>query len=820
MSNFTKKTIKNYLHLIFLTFGMHLALAQCPNIVWSDEFSGNSLDLTKWNYQLGDGCAEGICGWGNNELQSYQEANVTVSNGTLKITARKERNKGSQYTSGRINSKNKGDFTYGRFEASIKLPYGDGLWPAFWMLSTDEPYGTWPKSGEIDIMESVASNPNEVFGTIHYGDLYPNNQYQGNEYILKDANFPDAFHEFAIEWEPGEIRWYVDGILYSKKQIADVSPYNWPFDNDFHFLLNVAVGGSLGGPVDNTMLPSSMEVDYVRVYDGFKPHFTGEAVVSNQATGVVYSIENLAPGTSVNWRVPSDATIVSGQGTASVTVDFGSFSGRVSASFNDGCSEKNYSNYIEVEPPYIKEFSFENFDDPGTATLASATGDLTEVSNPSPDVVNSSNLSSAYVRNSSEQYDLITYSVSNITDASNYVDKSKKFYLDVYTTAPVGTEIILQLETPLATASNYPSGRHSRYMAKVETNNAWQRLPFTLLDRPDPSTPDGDVSKMILLFASNTFTGDTYYFDNLDSYAADNGSTGNQAPTISISDPLDGATFDLNTTITISANTSDPDGTVTQVEFFSNGVSLGIDSTAPFSRDFTVPLGDSNLTAEATDDFGAKGTSTSITIIGQATRQATSMQVASVTLGSASAGRGQKYGTASVTIEDNNGNVVPNATVTGTFSGTFSEEVTATTDSNGVAVLQTSLSAKGTLTINICIDNVSHASLVYEAANNAITCTGGTAKLASKTKVSEDPINGLELRVFPNPASTAVYIRTFGFATESTINVYNTSGQRLLSKMTDGDVSSINVAEFPSGLYFIKIRDESSHEKTAKFMKL
>lgn len=273
MNNFTKKGIKNYLPLIFLTFIAQIGYSQCPNIIWSDEFSNSSLDLSKWNYQLGDGCAESICGWGNNELQSYQEANVVVSNGTLKIIAKKERIKGTQYTSGRINSKNKGDFTYGRFEASIKLPYGDGLWPAFWMLSTNEPYGTWPQSGEIDIMESVASNPNKVFGTIHYGDPYPNNQFQGNEYILKDGNFPDAFHEFAIEWEPGEIRWFVDGILYSKKRIEDVSPYNWPFNNDFHFLLNLAVGGNLGGPVNDAMLPASMEVDYVRVYDGFKTLF-------------------------------------------------------------------------------------------------------------------------------------------------------------------------------------------------------------------------------------------------------------------------------------------------------------------------------------------------------------------------------------------------------------------------------------------------------------------------------------------------------------------------------------------------------------------
>ena len=133
-----------------------LAVAQCPNLLWADEFSGTALDEAKWNYQLGTGCDEGICGWGNNELQYYKQENVTLSNGVLQITAKKERVRGSAYTSGRINTSAKGDWTYGRFEALIKLPEGGGLWPAFWMLPTDNVYGGWPESGEIDIMEYSA----------------------------------------------------------------------------------------------------------------------------------------------------------------------------------------------------------------------------------------------------------------------------------------------------------------------------------------------------------------------------------------------------------------------------------------------------------------------------------------------------------------------------------------------------------------------------------------------------------------------------------------------------------------------------------------
>ncbi|THH40034.1 family 16 glycosylhydrolase [Neolewinella litorea] len=504
----------------------HPLFAQCPNLVWADEFSGTSLDQAKWNYQIGDGCDIGICGWGNNELQSYQQGNVAVSNGQLQITARKERTRGSQYTSGRINTKGKADFTYGRFEASIKLPYGDGLWPAFWMLSTDEVYGGWPQSGEIDIMEFVASNPGQTLGYIHYGDPYPNNQSQGTTYRLGDGNFPDAFHEFAVEWEPGEIRWFVDGVLFSRKTAADVAPYQWPFDQNFHFLLNVAVGGNLGGPVDNGMLPATMAVDYVRVYDGFRAYLTGDRVVANQAQGITYRLENLSAGTNVSWAVPAGATIISGQGSAEITVDFGDASGHISASYHDGCQTRETGMFVEVEPAYSRSFSFENFDEPATAVYASSTGTLTEVNTPAPNATNSSARAGKYDRNGAEQYDVLVYNVSNLTDASAYTDKTKKFYLDVHTTAPVGTDIILQLETAAATPTNFPTGRHSRYVATVGKNGQWHRLAFQPLDRPDAGAADADVSKMILLFASNSFTADTYYFDNLDSYASGGGGGG------------------------------------------------------------------------------------------------------------------------------------------------------------------------------------------------------------------------------------------------------------------------------------------------------
>lgn len=728
--------------VFLLTLSAH---GQCPNLIWNDEFNNSSLDLTKWSYQVGDGCAEGICGWGNNELQYYQQSNITISNGQLHITAKKERVQSKSYTSGRIRTINKGDWTYGRFEARIKLPHGQGLWPAFWMLPTDEVYGGWPQSGEIDIMEFVAADPVRTLGNLHYGDLYPNNKYQGASFPLYSGTFPDAFHDFAVEWQAGTIRWFVDDILFMTKTAQDLAPYNWPFDQRFHFLLNVAVGGNLGGTVDPNIFPKVMDVEYVRVYDGFKPYITGDRKVSYQETGVVYALGNLAGNTSVSWTVPMGASIVSGQGTSQLIVNFGASSGNVVATFNTPCGTQQLLIPVLVEPAFNKEFSFENFDQPASVTVNTYTGTLTEVSNPSPGGVNTSALAGRYTRNSAQQYDVLVYNVSTITDASLYSNSAKKFYLDVYTSAPIGTEILLQLETSTATSTNYPTGRHSRYVGKVQANNQWQRIAFELLDKPDGAASNTGVTKMILLFASNTFTGDTYYYDNLDSYSA---GSSNATPQVSITSPVNGASFSSGTVVNVTATATDQDGTISQVEFFANGSSIGIDTSTRYSVNWSIGTGSYTLTARATDNLGATATSTGIAVTGQ-NGTASSMSVASIVTGTVSAGAGSKQGTATITIRDNLGNPVSNATVTGTFSGSFSETKTGVTGSNGSVTLTTTGKLKGTLTVNFCVTNVSHGSLTYNSAANTITCTGGSALVATQLETQTE--SDVRVHVFPNP---------------------------------------------------------------------
>lgn len=794
--------MRQLLRLVLLLGGVtlwHIGFSQCPNLIWSDDFDGNTLDENNWNYQIGTGCDIGICGWGNNELQYYQQDNITVENGLLKITAARENYRGSKYTSGRINSKNKVDVHYGRYEALIKLPAGMGLWPAFWMLSTDEPYGSWPQSGELDIMEFVAARPDEILGTIHYGDPYPNNQFQGNTYTI-DGAYPDAYHEFAIEWEPGEIRWFMDGILFSTKTDADVSPYNWPFDHDFHFLLNVAVGGNLGGPVDNSIFPATMEVDYVRVFDGFKPYISGEVVVANQASGQVYRIGNAAPGASINWTVPTGATIVSGQGTSEITVDFGSESGTVSAVVSDNCTTYNLAVPVEVEPAYNYDFSFENFDDPATAVYTFSTGALTEVANPAPDAINGSALSGRYARNAAEQYDVLVYSVSNIPDGSDYSEKRKKFYIDIYTDAPVGTEILLQLETSTATSANYPAGRHSRYVATITENNNWQRLAFDLLDRPDQQADDTDVISLILLFNSNSFTGDTYYFDNLDSYQEDGGSgPGNSPPTVSITAPADGASFTAGQNITIQATAADGDGSVSQVEFFAGGSSIGIDNTAPYTVSWSVASGTTVLTAVATDNESASTVSAGVSVTGT-TGSADAVEVISVTTGTVSAGQGNKYGSATVTVADNLGAPVAGATVEGRFFGTFNASVSGTTNAQGQVTFQTAATAKGSVNVNFCIDNVTAAGYTYNHGNNPYACPAARLQGIDQSG-GTFPI----IRIFPNPVKDRLYWQLEGFGDQWQMQILDQTGR--IVRRFDRPQGALDVSRLSPGVYFLRVND-------------
>ncbi|MAW94059.1 MULTISPECIES: glycoside hydrolase family 16 protein [unclassified Leeuwenhoekiella] len=222
-----------------------------------------------WNYNIGTG----ENGWGNNELQYYtsRSENVNVQNGYLLITARKENYEGSGYTSARLLTKGKFERTYGRYEARIELPYGQGIWPAFWLLGSDIPGEIWPQIGEIDIMEYRGQEPTVVLGTVH-GPGYSAGQSVSKRYELENDRFDTGFHIFGIEWGPEYINFYVDDVLYNQITPDDV-PGEWVFNHDFYIILNLAVGGSfVGSPNAETVFPQTMLVDYVRVYQSNIPN--------------------------------------------------------------------------------------------------------------------------------------------------------------------------------------------------------------------------------------------------------------------------------------------------------------------------------------------------------------------------------------------------------------------------------------------------------------------------------------------------------------------------------------------------------------------
>jgi beta-glucanase (GH16 family) len=240
------------------------------NLVWSDEFNYTGLpDSTKWGYDKARGCPE-LCGWGNNEWQYYtwsRKENARVEGGHLVIEARKEAFGDSKFTSARLVTRNKGDWKYGRIEVRAQLPDGMGLWPAIWMLPTEKKYGNWPKSGEIDIAETVGYTPDSVYQTIHTGAY---NGMLGTQKgsLIPVKNIHNSFHTYSIEWTSESIVFMIDGAAH---QVFNSTPENtdkWPFDQVFHLVLNVAVGGDFGGKkgVDDSVFPRQMKVDYVRVY--------------------------------------------------------------------------------------------------------------------------------------------------------------------------------------------------------------------------------------------------------------------------------------------------------------------------------------------------------------------------------------------------------------------------------------------------------------------------------------------------------------------------------------------------------------------------
>lgn len=598
----------------------------CPanQPIFADEFNGTALDLAKWEVMVGDGCSYGLCGWGNNELQSYQAANATVANGLLTITAKKERVGSKAYTSARLRTLNLGgQWTHGRFEARIKTVNGKGLWPAFWMLPKTTV--SWPASGEIDIQESTGQRAMFNYGTLHYGPSNSAHQQLSTPIYTQPGTLASDFHTYAVEWSANQISWYLDNVLYATRTPADMAnPADWTFENyAYYLILNLAVGGNLGGPVDDSALPQALQVDWVRVYGTPQPAFTGKLIAQPNSPATYTLLNPAGSGASYSWTSPTGQT----SSTNSLTVNWGSVGGPVAVTVNDSCGSYTRSIDVKLAPVLTQALTLDDFEAQRALSYTTVTGSFNQAAgNPAPDSLNGSGVVARYVRNASQAYDVLAASTSAIPDASSWLQGTRAFYMDVYTDAPIGTTLLAQLENgSVATPSNYPAGRHSKYVATTTLRNAWQRLKFLLEDRIDDATADSAVNRLVLLLAPNTLSGHTYYLDNLSIHAA-----------------------------------------------------------------------------------GAVATST---------------KVSSVQTGTAAAGGGKKYATATVTVLDNLGVPVAGATVTGNFSGTLVQSnVSGTTDATGKTTLKTSSSASGTLTVNFCVSAVSAGALSFDRAASASVC--------------------------------------------------------------------------------------------------
>lgn len=249
-------------HSISTSETINLYVDDTYQLVWSDEFDVDGApDTSKWGYNLGTGQN----GWGNNESQYYTDRpeNVIVEDGYLKITAKREDYNGSEFTSARLLTQDKYEFTYGKMEIRAKLPTGGGTWPALWLLGANIDQVSWPACGEIDVMEHVGNNQDHVQSAIHTPSSYGNTQNVGSQTV---TGVSTQFHVYELEWTPEKLVFSVDGNVHYTYQPANKNANTWPFDLDQFIIMNVAMGGGLGGTIDPNFMESTMEVDYVRVY--------------------------------------------------------------------------------------------------------------------------------------------------------------------------------------------------------------------------------------------------------------------------------------------------------------------------------------------------------------------------------------------------------------------------------------------------------------------------------------------------------------------------------------------------------------------------
>ena len=469
-------------------------------LIWQDEFDLDTLDVAKWTPLVGDGCNINLCGWGNNEGQWYtgRTENVRIENGRLVIEPRRETIGEREYSSARLITKNKGDFRYARVEASIKVPKGRGLWSAFWMLSTYDVYGGWPKSGEIDIMEFLGKARNQSIAAVHYGPNWPDNKFLSRVRFLESGSYYDTTHLYAVEWHPYEVKWFIDSVEFFSISPGSLYPERWPFDQDFHLILNTAVGGNLGGTVDNTIFPTQMEVEYVRVHsytylEGKKNVFKGDTVT--------YKLMGDALGSDYVWSIPEAAELISGNGTSAIDVAWnGSEAGAISLQYTKGGDTINHQYLVKMQSTDC-EIVFDDFDGNKNVEYIWWAGRFTEkVENTAQDSINPSDSVAVFRTFNRNRTDMITMKNIPIYDVRGLEKGEWNFYLDVYSDVPAGSKFQIVLENEEKIQSNFPNGgARSIFSAKTTLSGKWETLLFQLEDLIDTTIAPEAINQLKLI---------------------------------------------------------------------------------------------------------------------------------------------------------------------------------------------------------------------------------------------------------------------------------------------------------------------------------
>lgn len=514
---------RNILHIILtlITIIPSISLAQnCYTLAWSDEFNGSSLDRDKWNIEVGNGYPD-LFGWGNNERQYYtdREDNINVSNGSLKIIAREDNFVANKYTSGRIRSQGNFDFKYGRIEARIKIPSGSGLWPAFWLLPTDKVFGGWPASGEIDIMENFGQD-DFISSTIHYLDNSNNNRFNTQ---TTGFDHDDEYHIFSAVWAEDKIDFFVDWNWIGSEEPGDVRG-NWPFNEDFHLILNMALGGTAG--TINSNLPQTMEIDYVRVYQNIED-------ITIQGPYDIYANETIKyslpynDDASYNWTTPTGTTIVSGAGTHEIYVTWNDENGEIACNVSNwggdisgtstNCGNNKHTLAINVSPSNC-DISMLDFDK--TQQLFPHTSDgqggieTMFIKNPNQTGINISDFTGRFGRAGDQQFDVLRLDFNSFIDISSLFDKTEIFKIDLYKTLSSDVPVTVEFVNRVLN-TGYPNGIHSQYTGTITSTDSWQTISFDYVNRPDQSIDNNMVDGINILFNPNTNTANTYYFDNI-----------------------------------------------------------------------------------------------------------------------------------------------------------------------------------------------------------------------------------------------------------------------------------------------------------------